>query len=204
MAQYVDKPFARANPRCASSKLLGRYLCGKDNEVDSTPGIESEADIEAEAEKLGELLLASGSRQAKEPQDHVYTLLGIASDAASIRPDYTQPVQSVFTQVLRTVVNAQPLFLDFLQLGVLVERRPGLPSWYSDFAGERKKLSIGAFLQGRAAGNISATRFSDDGLKLTVAGWQIDQIKYVGRYIRDGAEAEHDLNAPCPPPVLHE
>ncbi|KAK4891358.1 hypothetical protein LTR27_010012 [Elasticomyces elasticus] len=154
--------------------------------------------------QLGDLLLASGSRQAKEPQDHVYALLGIASDATSIRPDYTQPVQSVFTQALRTVVNAQPLFLDFLQLGALVERKAGLPSWYIDFAGGRKKSSIGALLQGCATGNISAMRFSDDGLKLTVAGWRIDQIEYVGRYVRDGPEAEHDLSAPCPPPVLHE
>ncbi|KAK5695129.1 DNA-binding proteins Bright/BRCAA1/RBP1 and proteins containing BRIGHT domain [Elasticomyces elasticus] len=154
--------------------------------------------------QLGDLFLASGSRQAKEPHDHVYALLGIASDAASIRPDYTQPVQIVFTRALRTVVNVQPLFLDFLQLGDLVERKPGLPSWYIDFAGERKKSRIGALLQGCATGNISATRFSDDGLKLTVGGWQIDQIEYVGRYVRDGPQAEHDLSAPRPPPVLHE
>ncbi|KAK5692396.1 hypothetical protein LTR97_010704 [Elasticomyces elasticus] len=154
--------------------------------------------------QLGDLLLASGSRQAKEPQDHVYALLGIASDAASIRPDYTQPVQSVFTQALITVVNAQPLFLDFLQFGALVERKPGMPSWYIDFAGGRKTSSIGALLQGCATGNISATRLSDDGMKLTVAGWRIDQIEYVGRYVRDGPQAEHDLSAPCPPPVLHE
>ncbi|KAK3627928.1 hypothetical protein LTR56_018918 [Elasticomyces elasticus] len=154
--------------------------------------------------QLGDLLLASGSRQAKEPQDHVYALLGIASDAASIRPDYTQPVQSVFTKTLRMVVNAQPLFLDFLQLGALVERKPGVPSWYIDFAGGRKKSSIGALLQGCATGNMSATRFSEDGLKLTVAGWRFDQMEHVGRYARDGLQAEHDLSAPCPPPVLHE
>ncbi|KAK4956232.1 hypothetical protein LTR10_005753 [Elasticomyces elasticus] len=143
--------------------------------------------------QLGDLILASGSRQAKESHDHVYSLPGIASDAASIVPDYTQPLQNVFTQALH-----------FLQLGALVERKPGLPSWYIDFAGGRKKSSIGALLQGCATGNISATRISDDGLKLIVAGWRIDQIEYVGRYVRDGPQAEHDLVAPCPPPVLHE
>ncbi|KAK3652901.1 hypothetical protein LTR56_004849 [Elasticomyces elasticus] len=149
--------------------------------------------------QLGDLLLASGSRQAKEPHDHVYALLGIASDAASIRPDYTQPVQSVFTQALRTVVNAQPLFLDFLQLGALVERKPGLPSWYIDFAGGRKKSSIGL-----RDWQYLRHAISEDGLKLTVAGWRFDQIEYVGRYARDGPEAEHDLSAPCLPPMLHE
>ncbi|KAG7284760.1 hypothetical protein NEMBOFW57_009371 [Staphylotrichum longicolle] len=71
--------------------------------------------------------------KATDPRDYVYALLGLAEDreALGIIPDYTQPVEDVFTDVTRRLVANG--YTDSLAFALSTKATTGLPSWVPDW-----------------------------------------------------------------------
>jgi hypothetical protein len=82
-------------------------------------------------------IVASSShsdRQATDPRDRIYGLLGLASDKnmLNIRPDYSKTLVESYTNVARTLI--QHGFTDILAWCQGSKKLKDLPSWVPDFS----------------------------------------------------------------------
>jgi len=88
------------------------------------------------APTLWELLLAfkACSGQATDPRDHVFALLGLASNARKlgIRPDYSLSVADYYTQVAKAFLCKGRIRL--LWLCEYQDNKLNLPSWIPDWS----------------------------------------------------------------------
>ncbi|CAJ2510846.1 Uu.00g064710.m01.CDS01 [Anthostomella pinea] len=79
--------------------------------------------------------------EATNPRDKIYGLLGLASDAMGIIPDYSKSVGEVYTGFFQAYVNTTQ-DLDLLcqspwHFGSMMAPKKGMPSWCPDFANPR-------------------------------------------------------------------
>ena len=87
---------------------------------------------------LSALLIETWPFECKDPRDKIYSLLALAvskSDSPRILPDYNRPVEKVYAQVTRYIIDK------WQHLGILGNipdssrnKIPSLPSWVIDFS----------------------------------------------------------------------
>jgi hypothetical protein len=89
---------------------------------------------------LEKLVFASSDREASNPRDYVYALLGLVNDPSyeEIRPDYTKSSSWAFQQGMITMIKSRQ-DLDLLVAKLLLEsprnvRRSAWVSWCADFS----------------------------------------------------------------------
>ncbi|KAL8687043.1 MAG: hypothetical protein Q9218_006675 [Villophora microphyllina] len=138
--------------------------------------------------RLENVLNATCDRDATEPHDKIFALLGLidGSISDSLIPDYGQPC-SIIYQIAMVYVLEAASNLDFL-VKAMKQKRFDVPSWCIDFS--KSNWNQHAYGQGwpiflkndhSASGNLLKSKIShnlDDGT-LTVAGSVLGRIEHV-------------------------
>jgi hypothetical protein len=98
------------------------------------------------AMRLQHCLLLGNEFSATLPQDKIFSMLGIAGDAAdeTLDPDYSIPAQALYIRVTRYLYE-RDRYLHLLHLaGIGYPRKlPDLPSWVPDFSVRRRSTILG-------------------------------------------------------------
>jgi hypothetical protein len=94
----------------------------------------------SQAISLEDLIYASSHRQASDPRDHIYALLGLAEKSFydPFEPDYTQSPMQTFQRAVVSIIKTRQ-DLHFLINAVLTNSKSRLkpePSWSHDFSNE--------------------------------------------------------------------
>jgi hypothetical protein len=164
-----------------------------------------------DARSLGFLWLDSAQREASEPRDYVYSLLGlIDKDAASQIPvDYTASVASVYQNAMRVFCQADmSVFIwttvtsTFQNFGA--DPHPGLPSWCIDISkkpkGENWKIPYTRFIPEPSQSILMAAneyRIEIVGSELSLPGIVLDSVYKVLPIVADNAYAVTVLDFHC-------
>ncbi|KAH6708752.1 heterokaryon incompatibility protein-domain-containing protein [Leptodontidium sp. MPI-SDFR-AT-0119] len=143
------------------------------------------------SQSLIEMLQKSRNALATNPRDHVYGLLGLATEAyrEKLTVDYEEPVADLYLRVARLVVELGEGHKLLYNLHGL-QSDLGLPSWVPDWSSEGYPFFTLAPMQGNAVttvdipyacagGESSNMRVSQDGLRLHCEGFIVDVIDRV-------------------------
>ena len=106
--------------------------------LDRIRHIHDEDDVET---SLMSLLIMAGTRQATDPRDKVYALLGIAKDVnhSLLVPDYSKSISQVYKQLVEYFV-IQDQILSVLRLSQRIQQHQ-LPSWAPDWSSPLQETS---------------------------------------------------------------
>jgi hypothetical protein len=117
-----------------------------------------------------------------EPSDKIYGVLGLATDVDNpvFSPDYTKPPGTLFRDFTRFLITRDAK-LDILRYAGAEKKHggPGLPSWaYTYYLDLFEKGRLGFY-------PVTTIKkpdflFSDDGNKLILRGFIIDEIRHLG------------------------
>lgn len=113
-----------------------------------------------------------------DPRDLVYSLLGVASNAHGIQPDYTRTTNEVFIEVSRELIKSRG---DLKLLGRVLNPVTDLPTWVADWRSGRSEDWAFSFLTTdlySAAGTseVAIKNLGRDEL-LRLEGIRVDTIK---------------------------
>ncbi|KAG8157462.1 hypothetical protein KVR01_012846 [Diaporthe batatas] len=138
---------------------------------------------------------------ATDPRDHIYGLMGLASEQPPpLEPDYGASASSVFLEATRWAVRDG--CLDILGLGgdpSSPDRPKGLPSWAPDFSdangphsltgmGMLPHFEVSSLKQFRAGGGpVAAPRIRDDGV-MEITGQLIGRVREVTAGVAPGRD----------------
>ena len=81
---------------------------------------------------LQELLASISDRDATDPRDQIYAILGLVSDVGPLLPNYEQSVGFAYQKVMVDVFESSG-DLELL-MSAVGERKLDLPSWCVDFS----------------------------------------------------------------------
>jgi hypothetical protein len=112
---------------------------------------------------LEELVFASKNRQASDPRDHIYALIGLVKGSRIVLfdPDYSKPTTWVFQKALMHILESRQ-DLDFAILA-LNQALPNQPSWCVDFSRKDKLEDMSAQQLFRRYGTIDAGAATSQG-----------------------------------------
>lgn len=111
-----------------------------------------------------------------DPRDLVYSLLGVASDAEGIEPDYSLSVVDVFTSVVLHIIKSRR---DLVILGRVLGQSAGFPTWVPDWRTKAFDwgFSVVSHKYYRATGSSQAFPMSTEVLdQIKLEGLNIDAI----------------------------
>lgn len=108
------RPLLRCDP-----KLIGAAIYG----------------VGQEPKPLKQRMFEVNGMKAIDPRDHIFSLLGMSSDAAEvgIRADYSKSCITIYTEVARGLLERQG-HLQILSRSVFPKQQRGLPSWVPDWS----------------------------------------------------------------------
>ena len=144
------------------------------------------------AESLLDLVKIARSRQASDPRDMVFAMLGMLEQIPSrLKADYSKSIVEVFTMAARYFMNDSPQNLKFLSYAGTYHYREGLaeasahwPSWVPMWhAGVIDALSYG-WRKFRASGDdvLATPRACSIGSNiLSLVGVKVEHISHIGR-----------------------
>ncbi|KAF2727801.1 HET-domain-containing protein [Polyplosphaeria fusca] len=151
---------------------------------------------------LSDLLWNTWDREATDPRDKVFAVLGlVGNEAHGIRPDYNQTMVQVYCRTTKHIIREEQS-LDILLAANGIQRGDGLPSWVPDWRKEanatkpalfvnRDRLNLRydtgsmemALVHGhgyRAAGDAPPSyAFDSEGMRITVSAIIIDTVQAV-------------------------
>jgi hypothetical protein len=114
---------------------------------------------------------------ATDPRDLIYSLLGVARNARDIQPDYSKPINDVFTSVTRNIIQTRR---DLKVLGRVLEPSTQLPTWVPDWRTRPYDWAF-SFLTASLYNATGSSRVSLEQLgeqnKLHLQGIRIDSIE---------------------------
>jgi hypothetical protein len=128
-------------------------------------------------------------RNATNPRDHIYGLLGLADPAwfADYTPDYNADVTHVYTQAFRRILAEYEGDLKPLTRHHFNTSKMGLPSWVPDFsASVEYKVSANEWQRHRQYSLYSASKGKDaiiaypNAIELQLRGFLVDKVKRTG------------------------
>lgn len=135
---------------------------------------------------FGELLAATSKRDATDPWDKIFALVGLLPDQSDdwLLPDYNQSVSETYQRAMLTVLRCKK-GLDFSKYA-MVERRYKLPSWCIDFAARNWFMDRpldGRIGIGRASGQAPRSSVVQDEKRtgVTISGAEIGRIECVSK-----------------------
>lgn len=111
-----------------------------------------------------------------DPRDLVYSLLGVASDAQGIEPDYSLSVVDVFTSLVLHIIKSRR---DLAVLGRVLGQSAGFPTWVPDWRTKAVDwgFSVVSHKYYRATGSSQAFLMSTEVLdRIKLEGLNIDAI----------------------------
>lgn len=136
--------------------------------------------------------------EASDPRDQIYALLGLANAKGVIIPDYSKPVEWVFEDFARKLIEQHRDLRVILHAGVGIPREKDLyklPSWVPDWSYIlRSHPKAPASLFGasktargfyRACGNTEALFHLSNRASLCVIGTVYDKISHLARIFDD-------------------
>ncbi|KAL1646498.1 hypothetical protein SLS61_007860 [Didymella pomorum] len=172
---------------------------------------------------LMSLLKTFRTRDATEPHDKVYALLGITSDdykKLGITVQYDRSVAKTYTEAAIAVLRSTGDLRLLYALKPAVEPTPDLPSWVPDWADRTLPLDPLADLRNPADGNVSepvyyrqVVRRSETSItatidgSLTISGCVCDVITEVGTAMPtfdNEADILEKASQPCRPELMRE
>jgi len=136
------------------------------------------------------------TRQATEPRDMIYALLGLSAETTAIEIDYRKSKKQVYVSAMKTMLEQNhtgPGPLHFLQ-DCFLRRDPTLPSWVPDFSilhsfqtTNLATTGFGMSLTRHSLYNASLgdagygqPKFSNDDNVLEMEGILLDSVKSLG------------------------
>ncbi|MCJ1448706.1 MAG: hypothetical protein MMC23_009223 [Stictis urceolatum] len=133
-------------------------------------------------------LVVTRGREATNPLDHIYGLLGLASENLRklITVDYTLTVAECYTRVCKIIIQLEPA-LWLLTMSSSEHRDPELPSWCPDLSSRSNETTAYAFYAGFKAGFLhqavrrSRVEVFDDDRAIRVPGFRVDMVKNVAQ-----------------------
>jgi len=150
--------------------------------------ITSESDVGISA---GPVLSLVGRAEATDQRDKIYSILGLLdpSISAGVTPDYSLPVQQIYTKFMKSAINGSGRLDQIVFGGISAEK--GWPSWVPDW---RKPLQRDYIydnpLHGASRDILAQFRFIEkekDRIYLACSGFHIDTV--------DGIAAEPPLDS---------
>jgi hypothetical protein len=145
-------------------------------------------DLREEKFELYSLVQEARHREATNPRDKIYSMLGLASDLHTypLRPDYTLPVSRVYTDFTRRRIQQSGNLACFLDLASFGHRREELtiPSWVADWRAApvsreiflKRKKPFCASLSSTANIGSSSTKHQDDAMLLSLRGLHLTTV----------------------------
>ncbi|KAH9884088.1 heterokaryon incompatibility protein-domain-containing protein [Xylariomycetidae sp. FL2044] len=138
---------------------------------------------------LDTLLLAHRQKQASDPRDMIYGVLGLIRLPTTLPrdlvPDYGRPPATVFHNYFRFLLERTR---DLRCLGWRINRIPGAPTWVPDL-----KLVPLQSEKRRASAPAAPVSFSPDGARLTVEGCRLGSC--LATYTYDGTGPARGFDA---------
>lgn len=134
---------------------------------------------------LFKLLYYSRYFKATNPRDHVFALLGAASDSGEFpKPDYESTVEQVYHQTSTCLVRQGGGFL-MLHLAGMRPTDNGLPSWVVDWRELDTFHPNKYFASFRAGGGDGSVRLGGGDSLVQVSGKIVDHVVAVGDAFKD-------------------
>jgi hypothetical protein len=129
---------------------------------------------------LHQLLASSRYSLATDPRDHVYALLGLASDgvAKGIVPDYSKDFSTIYISTVIQIIQYENR-IDILSQ-VIDSKLSGnkrLPSWVPNWAALPRATALLSLRQNYSAAGDSAVQVQFSSRSLHTIGYSIDKIK---------------------------
>lgn len=126
------------------------------------------------------LLYYSRSYEATEPRDHVFALLGAASDSNDFpNPNHEIAVEQIYREISSCFIQQGKGFL-MLHLVGIKQTDNGLPSWVVDWRDLDTFYPRRYFASFRAGGNNGCLKLSTDTAKIIATVKIVDRIAAIG------------------------
>jgi hypothetical protein len=126
---------------------------------------------------LSSILIAIQGKDATEPRDRIFALYGVIQVMGIDfpKPDYTEPVEQVYRDATRTVINLCS-DLEILLYATGFQSSVGASSWSLDWCGELipSPLSSRRFYASTNESQTSLYNFSEDRKRLSASGKVLD------------------------------
>ncbi|KAG4424247.1 hypothetical protein IFR04_002651 [Cadophora malorum] len=189
--------FAEALP-VLGNPLLGRFLGSSDAEYEVTRpllGVKNAIIMEncrvltrGDSDvTLDEVLQFSLQFQATKGHDKVYSVLGLVNDqtSESIVPDYNKPVEMVFTETMRSLIQSNSPLSSLHLAGCGTSGQYNLPSWVPDWTNSSIRPFHTSSTITYNAGTELASRVvippEIDAQFICIAGNIVDEISVLGQ-----------------------
>jgi len=127
--------------------------------------------------RVGHLLQTTLAFEATDPRDKVFALLGLVheDDRSALKPDYSKPIQQVYTELAHHLIGIDINILCFN----VNSPSHSLPSWVPDWSRSSQRWPLWMAMTYSASGRSQANSQSakDPGI-LEVAGILVDHISH--------------------------
>jgi len=148
---------------------------------------------------LFNIIMQTSTRLCKDPKDKVYGLLGFTPSDLVIHPDYSNQVETVYTDAVIAYTNYFCRF-DFLRICNLGPwRLENLPSWVPDLSQPARKMGYFSF---EFATGASPAEYQFDGEVMRATGIELSQIAEVMSQIPQDSNQAIELIRGLEPPGL--
>jgi len=98
--------------------------------------------------KLSDLLWNMWDREATDPRDKVFAVLGlVGEEGVDLLPDYSKPLGSVYREAAASIIASEKS-LDILLAASESKARDGLPTWVPDWRREANGHQPSLFISG--------------------------------------------------------
>jgi Heterokaryon incompatibility protein (HET) len=156
-------------------------------------------DKEAVLKRLGQALRLSQNASATDMKDKAYGLLGLLDPAISSRitPDYMRPIQEVYIDFAKAVIQAHEN-LDIILVGPRNDLPTGWPSWVPDWRRGFGQSDVGFSALCQTGGDYAMdVTFSDNGDLLFCHGFRLPiDARRVGGQVDRVDDTSHILRSP--------
>ena len=135
--------------------------------------------------KLSTLLIERRACLATDPRDKVFAILGLAHDAAPLRPDYSQSIQEVYVKAAEHILSYDKNIKLLSEVkGLRLDS--GLPSWVPDwqfnptivtFASRNSDISTRFTASGSSRAKVMVSNMNEKNV-LAIHGFCFDKISH--------------------------
>jgi hypothetical protein len=128
------------------------------------------------------VLGATSNFSSTDPRDRIFAMLGLISgpDSDGLRPDYTLSKEEIYTDIAIRSIRTDGAFSILSFGGGLANASLNIPSWVPSWIPDPEVKLIPSYYN-TAADTQPETSVSNDLKVLTLSGFEIDTIQYVGQ-----------------------
>lgn len=137
---------------------------------------------------LCHLLIMFGKSEATHPRDRLFAFLGLAADgdALSLRPNYDEPIESVFLRYARYFIETGDGIRLLYQSSGILNKEISIPSWVPDWTQSEKRplnqIAIHGLFYKAAANTSPQIRCANDEKEIVISGVHVDTVSRTAIY----------------------